>query len=81
MTRTSREDIDHRPGVVAAMQVLDAHAKFQEAADDYSNTSGTVYLPIWHKDLEQYIQCASPDHEREIEVDRLSTALLIPDIL
>ena len=68
-------------GVMALMRVYDSHANYCMLSRARRPSALTVYLPIWHGDVRQFVICRTSRAAPEDRVRHVFPAMWIPDIL
>ncbi|KAI0709402.1 ribonucleoside diphosphate reductase large subunit, rr1 [Earliella scabrosa] len=69
-----------QPGVMALMQVYDSHANYTILSRGHRPSSATIYLPIWHADVQPFIQCRTHRAGEGDRVRHIFPAIWIPDV-
>ena len=68
-------------GVMSVLQGYDAHAGYHATRFDRRTPIGTAYLPVWHAEVENFIQCKTEDAVAGERILHLATVVSLPDIL
>ena len=63
------------------VRLLDAHAMYFNTCRGWQPPTTTLYVPVWHQNIEDFIQCRNPDIPASSRVHHIATAVLLPDIL
>lgn len=63
------------------MKVYDAHAQFMFCSRERRPSAVTVYLPIWHSDVQAFIRCRTARAPESDRVRNVYPALWVPDAL
>ncbi|KAI0698735.1 putative ribonucleoside-diphosphate reductase large chain [Earliella scabrosa] len=75
-----RETPRRQAGVLPLMKVYDSHAAYCTAGRNRRPSALTVYLPIWHGDLVEFIRCRTARASEASRVRYVFTGLWIPDL-
>ncbi|KAI0745903.1 ribonucleotide reductase large subunit [Earliella scabrosa] len=67
-------------GVMSVLQGYDAHAGYHATRFDRRTPIGTAYLPVWHAEVENFIQCKTEDAVAGERILHLATVVSLPDI-
>ncbi|KAI0709386.1 ribonucleotide reductase, partial [Earliella scabrosa] len=71
------------PGVLALLKLYDAHANYRllsSSIDAEPRPLAAAYLPIWHGDVQAFIESRAYDAEDKYRLNNIATALSVPDI-
>ncbi|KAI0712985.1 ribonucleotide reductase [Cerioporus squamosus] len=69
-----------QPGVLALMQVYDAHARYTGLCRGIRPSAATVHLPIWHGDVRPFISCRSLQAQPDEQVQNLYVGVWVADL-
>ena len=68
-------------GVLPYMRLVDATTKLATLSSDGRASAATLYLPIWHADVLDFIEAKSNRGHEEFRTRNIFTALVVPDLL
>lgn len=69
------------PGVLPLMRVLDVHAEYTSLWRNTRPSAATVYLPIWHADVKQFIAARTSRAAPNERMRNLFVGVVIPGLL
>ncbi|KAI0715431.1 ribonucleotide reductase [Earliella scabrosa] len=75
-----RETPERQPGVLPLMKVYDSHAAYCIAGRDRRPSALTVYLPMWHGDVVEFIRCRTSRAGEGTRMRHVFPGLWIPNV-